>query len=88
MRRLSILLAALVLTSAPAYAAEAQAPERAERQPHRQMTAEEKAQHDARRKEWEAMTPEQREAKMKEMRAKRGEHGRRGGGKERPQPKQ
>ncbi|MFN3431181.1 MAG: hypothetical protein ACK46X_14660 [Candidatus Sericytochromatia bacterium] len=36
-----------------------------------QLSAEEKAQHQARRKAWEAMTPEQREAKMKEMREKR-----------------
>ncbi|MFP5504219.1 MAG: hypothetical protein ACLGIN_17165 [Candidatus Sericytochromatia bacterium] len=40
----------------------------AERERH--MTPEQKARHEARRKEWEAMTPEQREAKMKERREK------------------
>jgi Spy/CpxP family protein refolding chaperone len=56
--------------AAPVFAAD----ERPAQRPHherRQPTAEEKAKHEARRKEWEAMTPAQRQAKMKEMREKR-----------------
>lgn len=74
MKRALIALAALQLLGAPALAADdAQAPERQRREP----TAEEKAQHEQRRKEWEAMTPEQREAKRQEMREHRGQRGKR-----------
>lgn len=39
--------------------------------PRHQLTPEQKAAHEARRKEWEAMTPEQRQAKMEEHRKQR-----------------
>jgi hypothetical protein len=65
-----IVIALTLATSAmPAFAAEAPTPQRAEHR--RAPSAEDKARHEARRKEWEAMTPEQREAKMKAQRADR-----------------
>jgi hypothetical protein len=66
---LAVLALAIVPALAPAALA-AEADQGVER--HRPApTAEQKAQWEARKKEWEAMTPEQRQAKMAEMRAKR-----------------
>lgn len=66
---IALTLATSALSAVPAFAADATAPQRAEHR--RAPSAEDKARHEARRQEWEAMTPEQREAKMKEHRAER-----------------
>lgn len=63
---IALTLTTSVLSAVPAFAADA-----APRQHRAAPSAEDKARHEARRKEWEAMTPEQREAKMKEHRAER-----------------
>lgn len=66
---IALTLTTSVLSALPAFAAEAKAPRQAEHR--RAPSAEDKARHEARRQEWEAMTPEQREAKMKERQAER-----------------
>jgi hypothetical protein len=66
---IALTLTTSALSAVPAFAAEATAPQRAEHR--RAPSAEDKARHEARRKEWEAMTPEQREAKLKAHRAER-----------------
>jgi hypothetical protein len=62
---IALTLTTSVLSAVPAFAADAAPRKQGE---HRAAPS---AEDKARRKEWEAMTPEQREAKMKEHRAER-----------------